>query len=150
MSAVQLIKPGAVGAEVLDDDAARTFGTAATRLFRIKVERMSMRSDTVMQDVTGDGDAYPTWEWNQLVNAQMFLQGYMASSSYLGFTNMATSMNATSSPIKFYLGAGGEYLMFTGIVHQQNMVWHRRAPTMGLSLAVRMTSTAPSGIYTAA
>ena len=120
--------------------AAGPVGTAGT-VFKIKVFSAMMGFNSPVVETTGDGDATPMFENNQLLYGTIRLRGAMIATDAIGLANIhGTTNDAGGAGLAITMNLGtGESITHRIILEEINLAWKMNAQYVGVSMVLRKT-----------
>ena len=129
-----LVKPGLVTGTIVTPG----IGLAGT-VFVIKAMDVDYDFNTRVEEVTGDGDAQPNYEHNELFDGRIAIRGAMVAGTAIGIKNLVASTNPVAIET-FDLGGGSpETIKVILIVERIRVRWNRVSAFAGVSLLTKVT-----------
>lgn len=137
--AVALAHPGTIASFVGGSQLGNT-GT----VFAIHVMDSDFDFWSPLMETTGDGDATPIMENNQLLYGRGVIRGFMVAATALTLSNLTASTNpVTDFTLTFH---SGRVATVTLIVERIRIRHRKNAQVVGVALLWRSTDADPSGI----
>jgi hypothetical protein len=96
---------------------------------------------------TGDGDANPVYEHNQMQDGRYTIRGAMVQAAAMGLANLSSSSNPGTVKLKLDSTADtGTFHNFTALVLSVSGKWRRTGVFIPVVIDCILTSTTPSSI----
>ena len=140
--AVVKAKPGAV-ADSLTGTGINDTGAA----FNVHVIDGDFDFWSPLMETTGDGDADPVFENNEMLYGSFNLRGAMVGGDALNLSNLTNTSNNPVLMLFTFSGAAGtagvdRFLTLRAIVERIRIRWRKNAQIVGVSLLGRRTTDA--------
>lgn len=153
MATVSLAKPGTAGTAVLQI----VRGDNVVKTMNLKLQACDISYTQVVEDTTGGtdtvADGFHTHEGSSLLGGTIALQGLLVSvadvavgsgNDYVGIENMYSTTDVLCRMRWSVHTANAIYFRGSMIVEKTTIRWVRTAATVQITIAGRITDTAPS------
>lgn len=137
MSTVPLAKPQTVGSTYLTGD----IGITGSDDFRFKIAKWSCDSGSPAQDVTGDGDTYPSFENNLFLYATYVFEGYLLSGETLGLANLVDAAKNPTGSVVLKVHSNTRTHTVNLIVERVQIMWESQGAFVPARVYARMTDS---------
>lgn len=141
--AIGVERPGAAATNILSGGFV---GVDTSDQFTIKTWEANADYNTVVADITGDGDDYPCFAHNGYLYGSVVFRGAMVADEAIGLSVIANlTTNDGGKTVKINYGASEAHTIDC-IAERVRILQRWRSPFVGVEVTVRMHNTDPEAI----